>query len=128
MRSRYSAYALCIMDYIIKTTHPSQQKAVRRELTSYNNDHVAWQKLTLIQTEKGKESDATGTVEFKAYYKEEGTEHIMHEVSRFSQIKQQWFYIHPNLPIQAEQQATVGRNDLCPCGSGRKYKKCCINS
>jgi uncharacterized protein YecA (UPF0149 family) len=19
----------------------------------------------------------------------------------------------------------VGRNDLCPCGSGRKYKKCC---
>lgn len=20
---------------------------------------------------------------------------------------------------------TVGRNDLCPCGSGRKYKKCC---
>ncbi len=21
----------------------------------------------------------------------------------------------------------VGRNDLCPCGSGEKYKKCCIN-
>lgn len=21
----------------------------------------------------------------------------------------------------------VGRNDLCPCGSGRKYKKCCLN-
>lgn len=21
---------------------------------------------------------------------------------------------------------TVGRNDLCPCGSGRKYKKCCL--
>ena len=19
----------------------------------------------------------------------------------------------------------VGRNDLCPCGSGRKYKRCC---
>ncbi|MDE2060711.1 MAG: SEC-C domain-containing protein, partial [candidate division NC10 bacterium] len=19
----------------------------------------------------------------------------------------------------------IGRNDLCPCGSGRKYKKCC---
>lgn len=24
-------------------------------------------------------------------------------------------------------QAPVGRNDLCPCGSGKKYKKCCIN-
>ncbi|MBB6451592.1 hypothetical protein HNQ94_000013 [Salirhabdus euzebyi] len=22
---------------------------------------------------------------------------------------------------------TVGRNDLCPCGSGKKYKKCCMN-
>lgn len=22
----------------------------------------------------------------------------------------------------------IGRNDPCPCGSGRKYKKCCINS
>ena len=20
----------------------------------------------------------------------------------------------------------IGRNDLCPCGSGRKYKKCCM--
>ena len=20
----------------------------------------------------------------------------------------------------------VGRNDACPCGSGKKYKKCCI--
>jgi len=20
----------------------------------------------------------------------------------------------------------IGRNDLCPCGSGKKYKKCCI--
>lgn len=21
----------------------------------------------------------------------------------------------------------IGRNDLCPCGSGRKYKKCCLH-
>ncbi|MHC4123979.1 MAG: SEC-C metal-binding domain-containing protein [Planctomycetota bacterium] len=23
------------------------------------------------------------------------------------------------------EQPKVGRNDPCPCGSGRKYKKCC---
>jgi preprotein translocase subunit SecA len=34
-------------------------------------------------------------------------------------------------PAQAEAPkpvragAKVGRNDLCPCGSGKKYKKCC---
>jgi uncharacterized protein len=27
----------------------------------------------------------------------------------------------------ARNRATVGRNDLCPCGSGRKYKRCCLN-
>jgi len=27
-------------------------------------------------------------------------------------------------PITREQDK-VGRNDLCPCGSGKKYKKCC---
>jgi uncharacterized protein YecA (UPF0149 family) len=21
----------------------------------------------------------------------------------------------------------IGRNDPCPCGSGKKYKKCCMN-
>ena len=26
---------------------------------------------------------------------------------------------------QAVSQKTVGRNDPCPCGSGKKYKKCC---
>jgi HEAT repeat protein len=25
------------------------------------------------------------------------------------------------------EQPKVGRNDPCPCGSGRKYKKCCLN-
>ena len=24
--------------------------------------------------------------------------------------------------------AKIGRNDLCPCGSGKKYKKCCLAS
>ena len=28
-------------------------------------------------------------------------------------------------PVRVEKRA--GRNDPCPCGSGKKYKKCCIN-
>jgi hypothetical protein len=30
-------------------------------------------------------------------------------------------------PAQLTRAATVGRNDPCPCGSGKKYKKCCLN-
>ena len=28
-------------------------------------------------------------------------------------------------PKQIKTDKVVGRNDLCPCGSGKKYKKCC---
>lgn len=38
----------------------------------------------------------------------------------------------PQVPAQsvapAVRSQTVGRNDLCPCGSGKKYKKCCGRS
>ena len=29
--------------------------------------------------------------------------------------------------IRADKDNVVGRNDPCPCGSGKKYKKCCVN-
>ncbi len=30
-------------------------------------------------------------------------------------------------PSALEPSAKIGRNDPCPCGSGKKYKKCCLN-
>lgn len=39
-------------------------------------------------------------------------------------------YEKPNLrPLPAERftgNKKIGRNDPCPCGSGKKYKKCCL--
>lgn len=37
---------------------------------------------------------------------------------------------YPSSPAPEPQRGTpkVGRNDLCPCGSGKKYKKCCGNA
>jgi preprotein translocase subunit SecA len=35
----------------------------------------------------------------------------------------------PDAPVeQARAGSTPGRNDPCPCGSGKKYKKCCGKS
>jgi uncharacterized protein YecA (UPF0149 family) len=32
----------------------------------------------------------------------------------------------PRAPVsRAADGSKVGRNDPCPCGSGKKYKKCC---
>jgi uncharacterized protein len=32
---------------------------------------------------------------------------------------------HPLLNIPLQRTPKIGRNDLCPCGSGKKYKRCC---
>ena len=35
--------------------------------------------------------------------------------------------VQKSAPVQVEsKQIKVGRNDPCPCGSGKKYKKCCL--
>ncbi len=32
----------------------------------------------------------------------------------------------PDAPVeQAHKDKKAGRNDPCPCGSGKKYKQCC---
>ena len=36
------------------------------------------------------------------------------------------YYEPPVVPVRAEPK--IGRNDPCPCGSGKKYKKCCLNN
>ena len=34
--------------------------------------------------------------------------------------------IHARWTPQVRKEPKIGRNDPCPCGSGRKFKKCCI--
>ncbi|YCM42368.1 UPF0149 family protein [Verrucomicrobiaceae bacterium 227] len=36
-------------------------------------------------------------------------------------------YDFPPIEQVTRESPKVGRNDLCPCGSGKKYKKCCAN-
>ena len=43
-------------------------------------------------------------------------------------IKEQEAWQEMQLPLTAKQKkrGKVGRNEPCPCGSGKKFKKCCI--
>ncbi len=34
---------------------------------------------------------------------------------------------NPSAPPANQNQPKVGRNDPCPCGSGKKFKKCSLN-
>jgi len=39
-------------------------------------------------------------------------------------LREIWRSIGPRV-LQVIKEATPGRNDVCSCGSGKKYKKCC---
>ena len=45
---------------------------------------------------------------------------------RYTRIKNTWHCYTESQSPQAATSSKVGRNDPCPCGSGKKYKKCCL--
>lgn len=49
---------------------------------------------------------------------------IQHELDHFNGEILTEYGIRNEPIVKLEQK--VGRNDLCPCGSGKKYKKCCM--
>lgn len=120
MRARYCAHVLKLIDFVIKTYHPSCDAESQRSgiAESVNMD---WQRLEVVDAPLP--TGDTGFVEFKAYLVERGTEQCLHERSRFIKEHDFWYYIDGEFPV--EQAKKTGRNDPCICGSGKKFKKCC---
>jgi uncharacterized protein YecA (UPF0149 family) len=46
------------------------------------------------------------------------------DISKTAKFKQIWHQSHTPWVRISEK---IGRNEPCPCGSGKKYKNCCIN-
>ena len=63
-----------------------------------------------------------GYVEFIASYIDGNTLCKLHERSRFIFDNQQWFYLDGDLT--PHQSKNIGRNENCPCLSGKKFKRC----
>jgi SEC-C motif-containing protein len=122
MRSRYSAFALGNAAYIAHSWHPD---------TAPHELHLeaspSWCALEILTTEEGGENDRKGMVEFKAHYMNGGKSVAIHEVSRFVKEKGRWYYVDGDIMTNdATKAPKTGRNEPCPCGSGKKFKKCCM--
>lgn len=65
----------------------------------------------------------TGEMDIEDFRKQVLTMELPSEAMRFDLLKQ-LADIKPFAP-QSKKQKKVGRNDPCPCGSGKKYKRCC---
>ena len=90
MRSRYSAYVLGLIDYLLSTWHPSTSPG-ELELSP-----VKWLGLEVKAHET--RSDA-GVVEFVARYRVDGRAQRMHETSRFVRAAGAWYYIDGQMQV-----------------------------
>ncbi len=120
MRSRYTAHVKKNMDYIKRTMRGRALKLFDAKATQDEwFDATTWQKLEIVDAKDN-------IVEFKAYYKFDGKDHILHERSKFEKFNSNWYYVSgQNKDPQIASSDKVGRNESCPCGSGKKFKKCC---
>ncbi len=128
MRARYSSYAKHEIDFIISSClNNNTESEIDREETKKWSEKSEWLGLSILRTEKGGENDTTGVVEFTATYSQKGLKEVHKEKANFEKKDGQWYYSHGNItPTTVVREGTkVGRNDPCPCASGKKYKQCC---
>ncbi|MEO8236332.1 MAG: YchJ family metal-binding protein [Flavobacterium sp.] len=87
MRSRYSAYCVQNIDYLLATTHISTRKFYNKNETLIFASQNQWVKLEIINTSEI-------IVEFKAFYLDINLKSkIHHEKSTFKKERGSWFYV-----------------------------------
>jgi len=125
MRSRYAAFVTANVDYILSTyANATRPIGERQNILSWTKS-IEWLGLEVVHTKKGNINDLTGYVEFKATYLEDGIRKALHEKSFFQKEKGNWVYVSGEHPDNNSIKKSLSRNDLCYCGSGKKFKKCC---
>lgn len=68
MKSRYSAYTVHDIDYIMNTHEPARLSEISRDVLSNWATSSKWLSLEILKTEKGEKTDLEGIVEFVAKY------------------------------------------------------------
>lgn len=128
MRSRYTAYVLGDVDYILATHDPDTVDMTDRASAERWSRGAEWMGLEVVATERGGPDDDDGIVEFAARYAMGGATTTHGERSRFRKLRGRWYYVDGEAsrpPPVVRAGPKIGRNDPCPCGSGKKHKKCC---
>lgn len=124
MRSRYSAFVIGNLDYLQKTSAGEAALKFNRAELALSLPSTEWLRLEINGTEDGQVGDQSGSVTFRVRFRENGRLHVQGERSEFRRIGGEWRYVRGDVEIRPDASVRVGRNDPCPCGSGKKFKKC----
>ena len=128
MRSRYTAHVKLAADYLNATQRGPALGTFDRGEMARGAPTMKWLSLRIVSTRGGGEDNSAGAVEFIASFEKDGLLGTHHELSSFVRDNGGWLYTagkDPRPPTRRPEK--IGRNQPCPCGSGRKYKKCCAN-
>ena len=88
MRSRFSAFALGLPDYLLFSWHASTRP------TALDLDpDVEWRRLQIVDTVAGGPDDDEGVVEFRASYRGPDGAGLLQERSRFERVEGRWVYL-----------------------------------
>ena len=125
MRARYSSYATGEIMFLKTSATAAGQTEFDEQSSRAWSKAATWHGLEIVRAE---ENGDEATVEFRALYSANNEFCNHHEVAKFVRELDGWKFADGEMtkeqPIRREE-AKVGRNDPCPCGSGKKYKKCC---
>jgi len=125
MRSRFTAHVVRDFRYLHRTYLPTAHRPYVEET---DMPKVAWTRLVIHSHDLGPKPN-TAYVDFSAYSQGEAGEEARHEKSEFQRIDGTWFFtrsVREGPAPVTSAHPKVGRNDRCPCGSGKKYKHCCL--
>ena len=98
MRSRYAAYALGKVGYIVQTTHadsplrPQNETLWRKELQRFCQE-TQFVGLHIVATDQLDKQ--TATVTFRAILLQGGRDASFTEQSLFARVRGRWFYVRP---------------------------------
>lgn len=118
MRSRYSAFAKHLVDYIVQTTARGQQHSLDVPAIADWAKANQWLKLEIVHAQEKLDKNHA-QVEFKAHYHDGKQAQVHHEVSHFVKFEETWYFLDPT----TDQQITM--KQACICGSNKKFKQCC---
>ena len=128
MRARYSAHAKAAPKFLIDSLHESirgNEKETDQEKYEQIQGDVSWDGLEIIESS---EDGDKGYVDFIARYSIHNYPQSHREKAVFIKEDGRWYYLDGEVEghvTYRRENPKVGRNDPCPCGSGKKFKKCC---
>lgn len=131
LRARYSAHVRIMPEFVLATMMPGQRQRRKLKMIRDWASSTKWDGLDIQEVKAGENPDQC-LITFSAWYKEFGERKEHKETAKFNRIDGQWFFddgeagnIKPIVLDETTRQPD--RNAPCHCGSGIKYKKCCLN-